>query len=144
MEKFINEKLKSSLKVASARTAFERFTTVDVKPGQGNAEEIFKFDLPGWDDMRDGVSIKGQPQGGPYADPVTKEAGGFRPVRNELFKKYSTRTAAAGGELLDLHQVHAVLAQLPGCVFRRHPGRNLRRQPRSRAAVAAFAKRFAR
>ena len=92
VEKFINEKLKSSQKVASARTEFERFATVDVKAGQGNAEELFKFDLPGWKDMRGGVSIKGQPQGGPYADPVTTQAGGFRPVRNELFKKYPTRT----------------------------------------------------
>ena len=92
VEQFINDKLKSSAKVASARLDFERFATVDVKAGQGNPEELFKFDLPGWKDMRGGVSIKGQPQGGPYADPVSKQAGGFRPVRNELFKKYSTRT----------------------------------------------------
>ncbi len=92
MEQFINEKLKNSLKVTSARTAFERFTTVDVKAGEGNPEELFKFELPGWANMRDGVSIKGQPQGGPYADPVTGQVGGFRPARNELFKKYSTRT----------------------------------------------------
>jgi len=92
VEKFINEKLKSSLKVTSAHTAFERFTTVDVKPGQGNPEELFKSALPGWTKMRSAVSIKGQPQGGPYADPVTKQVGGFRPARNELFKKYSTRT----------------------------------------------------
>jgi len=92
VEKFINEKLKSPLKGTSARTAFDRFSTVDVKAGQGNPEEIFKFDLPGWHDMRSAVSIKGQGQGGPYADPVTKELGGFRPARNEKFKKYSTRT----------------------------------------------------
>jgi len=92
VEKFINEKLKSPLKATSARTAFERFTTVDVKAGQGNPEEVVKFDLPGWHDMRSAVSIKGQGQGGPYADPVTKEVGGFRPARNEKFKKYSTRT----------------------------------------------------
>ncbi|MGD0470770.1 MAG: 4Fe-4S dicluster-binding protein, partial [Terriglobales bacterium] len=42
--------------------------------------------------MRCGVSIKGQEVGGPFADPVTGEVGGFRPGRNELFKKYSTRT----------------------------------------------------
>ncbi|MGA7559955.1 MAG: 4Fe-4S dicluster-binding protein [Terriglobales bacterium] len=92
VEQFINEKLKNSLKVTSARNAFERFTTVDVKAGQGNPEELYKFELPGWENMRDAVSVKGQPQGGPYADPVTKEVGGFRPARNELFKKYSTRT----------------------------------------------------
>ncbi len=92
VEKFINEKLKSSLKVTSARNAFDCFTTVDVKAGQGNPEELFKFELPGWEEMRGGVSIKGQGQGGPYADPVTKEVGGFRPERNELFKKYSSRS----------------------------------------------------
>ena len=92
VEQFINEKLKNSLKVISARTAFERFTAVDVKAGQGNPEELFKFGLPGWKDLRGGVSIKGQPQGGPYADPVTGQVGGFRPARNDLFKKYSTRT----------------------------------------------------
>ncbi len=92
VEQFINEKLKSPLKVTSARNAFERFATLDVKAGEGNAEELFKFALPGWQNMRGGVSIKGQEQGGPYADPVTGKVGGFRPGRNELFKKYSTRT----------------------------------------------------
>jgi len=92
VEQFITEKLKNPLKVTSARTAFERFAAVNVKTGQGNPEEPFKFGMPGWKDMRGGVSIKGQPQGGPYADPITGTVGGFRPVRNELFKKYSTRT----------------------------------------------------
>jgi len=86
------EKLKNPLKVTSARTAFERFAAVDVKAGQGNPEEPFKFGMPGWKDMRGGVSIKGQPLGGPYADPTTGAVGGFRPARNELFKKYSTRS----------------------------------------------------
>jgi pyruvate ferredoxin oxidoreductase delta subunit len=89
---FINEKLKSPLKVISARNAFERFSTFDVTKAQGTTEELFKFELPGWEQMREGVSIKGQPQGGPYADPVNGEVGGFRPARNELFKKYSTRS----------------------------------------------------
>jgi pyruvate ferredoxin oxidoreductase delta subunit len=92
VEKFIADKLKNSLKITSAQTAFERFKSIDVKPGQGNPEELPKFELLKWEDMREGVSIKGQPQGGPYADPVTKQVGGFRPARNELFKKYSTRT----------------------------------------------------
>jgi pyruvate ferredoxin oxidoreductase delta subunit len=92
VEQFITEKLKNTLKVTSARTAYDRFTTIDVKPGQGNPEELFGFGLLKWEDMREGASIKGQPQGGPYPDPVTGKTGGFRPVRNELFKKYSTRT----------------------------------------------------
>jgi pyruvate ferredoxin oxidoreductase delta subunit len=92
VEKFINEKLKNSLKVTSAQTAYQRFSTIDVKPGQGSAERLFSFDLLKWEDMQKATSIKGQPQGGPYKDPVTKQVGGFRPVRNELFKKYTTRT----------------------------------------------------
>ncbi len=92
VEQFITDKLKSPLKVTSARAAYERFTTVDVKAGEGNPAELEHHTLPGWQDMRHGVSINGQPQGGPYANPVTGEVGGFRPARNELFKKYSTRT----------------------------------------------------
>jgi len=92
VEQYINDKLKNPLKVTSARSAFERFTASDVKPGTGNAEQPFNFTLPGWENMRGGVSVTGQPQGGPYADPTTGEKGGFRPHRNELFKKYSTRS----------------------------------------------------
>lgn len=92
VEQYISEKLKNPLKVTSAHAAYERFVTSDVKPGEGNPEALFNFALPGWSKMRDGVSIKGQPQGGPYPDPVTGKPGGFRPGRNELFKKYSTRT----------------------------------------------------
>src|ERR1035437_8352258 len=92
VEKFITEKLKNSQKVASARTESERLAAVDVKAGQGNSDELYKFDLPGWKEMRLGVSIKGQEVGGPYPDPETKKVGGFRPGRNELFKKYASRT----------------------------------------------------
>ena len=92
VEQFINEKLKNSLKVTSAHTAFELFTATEVKPGQGNSDELEHYTLPKWQEMRLGVSIKGQSQGGPFEDPVTKQVGGFRPARNELFKKFSTRT----------------------------------------------------
>jgi pyruvate ferredoxin oxidoreductase delta subunit len=93
VEQFINDKLKDPLKVTSAHIAFDRFTAIEVKPGQGCADELEHFDLLKWQNMRQGVSIKGQPQGGPYPDPVTRQLGGFRPVRNELFKKYSTRSS---------------------------------------------------
>jgi pyruvate ferredoxin oxidoreductase delta subunit len=91
VEKYITDKLKDATKVTSAHTAFERFAAVDVKPGQGNADKLEHHDLLKWQNMRQGVSIKGQGQGGPYADPVTKEKGGFRAARNEQFKKYSSR-----------------------------------------------------
>jgi len=92
VEQFVTEKLKDPLKVTSAHAAFERFTTAGVKAGEGNPQELQQFTLPGWQKMRDGVSITGQPQGGPYADLVTGEVGGFRPARNETFKKATTRT----------------------------------------------------
>ena len=92
IETYINNKLKDALKVTSARAAYERFSAVDVQPGQGNPEELFHFDLLKWEDMQLGTAIKGQPQGGPFEDPVTKKLGGFRPVRNETFKKYTTRS----------------------------------------------------
>jgi pyruvate ferredoxin oxidoreductase delta subunit len=65
---------------------------VEVKPNQGNPEKLPSVKLLKWEEMREGASIEGQPQGGPYRDPVTGNVGGFRPARNELFKKYTTRT----------------------------------------------------
>jgi len=92
LERYINEKLKNTLKLASARKAHERFAPVEVLPGQGNPEVPFHFELPAWQALREGVAIKGQPQGCGFYDPVTHQMGGFRPVRNDKFKKYSTRT----------------------------------------------------
>ena len=93
VEKFIKEKLKNDLKVTSAHLAHERFAAIDVKPGQGNGEKPFHCELPGWHKMRAGVAINGLAErGGAYADPVTGQVGGFRPSRNDKFKKYTTRT----------------------------------------------------
>jgi len=93
VEKFIQEKLKNDLKVTSARVAFEKLSSLNVQPGVGSPEEPFHFDLPGWSTLRAGVSINGlTDRGGAYADPVTGQVGGFRPSRNDKFKKYTTRT----------------------------------------------------
>jgi len=92
IEKFITDTLKDCRKVSSARAAYERFTTIVVPPHQGNPEELFHFSMPRWESMPEGVSIKGQGQGVPYPDPITQRVGGFRPARNPLFKKYTTRT----------------------------------------------------
>lgn len=92
VETYIKNTLKDELKVTSARTACERFLTVDVQPGQGNPEELPRYELLKWGDMGLGTAIKGQPQGGPYEDPATKKLGGYRPVRNDRFQKYTTRT----------------------------------------------------
>jgi len=92
VEQFIQDKLKDPRKLLAARMAHERFLTIAVQPVEGNTEELFHFRLPRWDSMPEGVSIKGQPQGAPYPDPITRKVGGFRPARNPLFKKYTTRT----------------------------------------------------
>jgi pyruvate ferredoxin oxidoreductase delta subunit len=92
VERFIEEKLKNSLKVTSAHAAYDRFSAIEVTPGQGSTERLTHYTFPKWEDMRLGVSIKGQPQGGPYENPITHEVGGFRPRRNELYKKYTTRS----------------------------------------------------
>jgi pyruvate ferredoxin oxidoreductase delta subunit len=93
LEKYIQAKLKDGAsKAVSARKAYERLATEIVKPGQGNAEALPRFELLKWQELREGVSIKGIPQGGPFEDPVTKKAGGFRPGRNDKFLKYTTRT----------------------------------------------------
>jgi len=93
IEKYIQAKLKNgALKAQSARRTFELFTPVNVPPGQGIAELLPHFELLKWEDMPDGVTIKGQPQGGPFEDPATKKLGGFRPGRNDKFMKYTTRT----------------------------------------------------
>jgi len=130
VETFINEKLKNSLKVTTARNAFERFTAIDVKAGEGNPEEVVKVGLPRWEDMRCGVSIKGQAQGGPFADPVTGEVGGFRPVRNELFTKYSTRTQRPVVNFATCTKC-TLLVELSGWRVRYHGRGHLRHQLRS-------------
>lgn len=92
VEKYITSKLKNPTKLQSARKAYDRLSTIEVLPGQGNPEPLLQFELPKWSEMRLGASITGQPQGGPYEDPVTHTAGGFRPVRNDKYFKFSARS----------------------------------------------------
>jgi pyruvate ferredoxin oxidoreductase delta subunit len=77
----------SDVKVQSARKAYERIETRDVRPGEGNPEIPFSFEMPKWWEMREGVTIPAIPVGKP------KESGkGYVPERNPYFKKYTTRT----------------------------------------------------
>jgi pyruvate ferredoxin oxidoreductase delta subunit len=93
VEKYIQSKLKDgAAKAQSAHRAYERFTSIEVPPGRGNAEELLHFELLKWQDIPEGLAVKGIPQGGPFEDPVTKKVGGFRPARNNKFLKYTTRT----------------------------------------------------
>jgi pyruvate ferredoxin oxidoreductase delta subunit len=77
----------SDVKVQSARKAYDRIETREVKPGEGNSEIPFSFEMPKWWEMREGVTIPAIPLGKP------KEAGkGYVPERNPYFKKYTTRS----------------------------------------------------
>ncbi len=92
IKKTIQQEWHDPVKVASAEKSYKLVTKVPVKPGQGNPETPYKFDLPKWHEMRDGVSIPCIPVGKPVEDPVTHVLGGIRPERTKTFKKFSTRT----------------------------------------------------
>ena len=77
----------SDLKAASARKAYDRLETREIKLGDGNPQTPYSFEMPRWWEMREGVTIPAIPIGKP------KEGGkGYVPERNPYFKKYSTRT----------------------------------------------------
>jgi pyruvate ferredoxin oxidoreductase delta subunit len=86
----IRDEWKDDLKARSARRAYEQVTTRVVRPGEGNPEVPYRFDLPGWTKMREGVTIEGIRLGEPIK--FGDEIGGYRPARNPYFKKFSTRT----------------------------------------------------
>jgi len=86
----IRDEWRDDLKARSARRAYEQVATRVVQPGEGNPEVPYRFDLPGWTKMREGVTIEGIRLGEPIK--FGDEIGGYRPARNPYFKKFSTRT----------------------------------------------------
>ena len=92
LQQVIREEWKNELKAISAGLAYERTSTVTVDPSQGNPEEPYKFDMPNWTEMREGIAIPCIPVGGQVTDPVNGQSGGWRPARNTTFKKWATRT----------------------------------------------------
>ena len=84
----IREQWKDEVKVDSARKAYERTETRVVEPGEGNSETPFRFDLPGWTNMEEGIVVRGIEQGGGFRG----GEGGYEPKRNPYFKKWSTRS----------------------------------------------------
>ena len=88
----IMDEWKDDLKSTSAARAYERHASVTVQPSQGNPEEPYKFDLPKWHEMGEGIAIPSIAAGKGIEDPATHAKGGYRPDRNPTFKKYTTRT----------------------------------------------------
>ncbi|HEU4382577.1 MAG TPA: 4Fe-4S dicluster-binding protein [Anaeromyxobacteraceae bacterium] len=91
LEAVILEEWKDPLKVTSARRSFERTSSIPVTPAQGNPEKPYRFELPKWHEMRDGVTIPAIPLGQAMRD-AGGASGGFKPERNPTFKKFSTRS----------------------------------------------------
>jgi pyruvate ferredoxin oxidoreductase delta subunit len=92
VQKVILNEWKDPIKAQSAAKAFERSTSITVRPDQGNPEVPYKFDLPKWHEMGEGIAIPSIPVGHAMEDPSTHAMGGFQPDRNPTFKKFTTRT----------------------------------------------------
>jgi pyruvate ferredoxin oxidoreductase delta subunit len=92
VQKTIIEEWKDPVKAESAARSYERLTATTVKPNQGNPEVPYKFNLPKWHEMGEGIAIPCIPAGGAVDDPTSHASGGWRPDRNPTFKKYTTRT----------------------------------------------------
>lgn len=93
VQEAILDETHDKVKTESAARAYERFSTVTVQPNQGNPEVPFKFDLPKWHEMGEGIAIPAiAPTGKDMEDPVSHAHGGFRPGRNATFKKFTTRS----------------------------------------------------
>jgi pyruvate ferredoxin oxidoreductase delta subunit len=84
----IKEQFKDDAKVDSAKKSHKATESLPVSSEQGNEEEPFSFEMPGWTTMEEGIVIRGMDmsKGGKAED------GSYVPVRNEHFKKFSTRT----------------------------------------------------
>jgi len=92
LQEVIAAEWKDQLKAASAVRAWERASTVEVQPAQGNPEQPYRFELAKWHEMREGLAIPGIPLGAAVEDARSGQAGGYRPARNPTFKKFTTRS----------------------------------------------------
>lgn len=92
LQEVIAQEWKDPLKATSALRAYERIATVTVEAGEGNPETPYRFDMPKWHEMREGIAIPNIALGGAVTDAATGQSGGYRPARNATFKKYLTRT----------------------------------------------------
>ncbi len=84
----IQDQWNSDTKVASAQKAYDTTTVRPVEPGEGNPDIPYSFDLPGWKSMEEGLVIRGIEAGTGFRG----GDGGYQPVRNSVFKKFSTRS----------------------------------------------------
>ncbi|MEE9255825.1 MAG: 4Fe-4S dicluster-binding protein [bacterium] len=88
LEAAIRENVGGDGHVEAARASYEDARADEIKPGEGNDEVPFTFELLKWQDMRLGVVIDAVGGHNSFGD----SDGGYVPGRNEYFKKWSTRT----------------------------------------------------
>ncbi len=84
----INDQWNSEAKVSSSRRAHDLLKIRPVEPAEGSSAEVFSFDKPGWQEMREGLVVSAIAEGTGFRG----GDGGFQPTRSEVFKKFSTRT----------------------------------------------------
>ena len=84
----IEEQMGGGTKITSAQRSYDRTATRPVEPGEGNSETPFSFELPGWKTMEEGLVIRAIPEGGGFRGGTE----GYEPGRNDVFKKFSTRS----------------------------------------------------
>ncbi len=88
LEEAIRENIGGDDHVEAARASYEDTRPTEIKPGEGNAEVPFTFEMLDWETMRPGVVIDAVGGHNSFGD----SDGGYVPGRNEYFKKWSTRT----------------------------------------------------
>ena len=84
----INEPKPNEAKTASARRGFAEVDASPVDANQGNDAAPIKFELPAAHEMEECLVVRGQH----VSEEVPGWHGGYRPGRNPVFKKFSTRT----------------------------------------------------
>ena len=120
----INEPKKNDLKAASAKQAYDLVASTEVGANQGNDAVPFSFDMPGWQEMEECLVVRAR---------KVKQAGSrlgrrLRPRPQPDLQEVHDAHHAAGDQLRHLHQVHDLLAAMPGHLLRHHARRLLRRQ----------------
>ena len=88
LEQAIRDNIGDDAHVEASREVFEDVRMNLIKPGEGNPEEPFTFQLLKWTEMREGIAIDAVGGHNGFGD----SDEGYVPGRNDKFKKWSTRT----------------------------------------------------
>ena len=128
VQRAIVDEWKDELKATSAAKSYERTTSITVQPDQGNPEVPYKFDLPKWHEMGEGIAIPEHSRRTQNGRSHVSRAR-WIPARSQShLQEIQHPNHAAGGEFRYLYQMHAVLAAVPGLMLRRDSGRFVRRE----------------